>query len=359
MENSTMTASVALPILDVSPKVEDHRKSSKSTVVTDAELKQWHPLIKKLINEQILRFWAKGNTTDTMDWDASVGRLGMSINDLMQIGQIYAWQQLRWIKENHDPEREHSASVLTLMYTFLKNKFQSLCRIHTNAKHGGGIVNMDDHRAQFEAFITAVDSESSMSLSECDSLLQSTFCVVNVEVQKIVKAGLYTAGGFRPRFKTAADVADHVRAKIKRLEVVHHVSLDSYKDDDQNPGNRGRKSFEAVEYVTPETYLIAKQYMEKEMETKSVNEVVTATVKRRNTRSSNRRIFLLAKEKGLPTAQGELAAFLGKTPSAFSNILKGEKTNGDATFQKRVQDVFGESIETLRQPVVSTDKPTV
>jgi hypothetical protein len=363
MENSA----AALDLIEV--ELQAQPASKTSIVVTNAEIEQWDPLIKKLINTQILRYWASGNTIHTLDWEATIGRLGMSIWDLIQIGRIYVLHQVRYLKEHHDPNREGSATHQTLMYQFLSNKFQSLCRVQTNAKHGGGVVAMDEHRLRLQAFVDAVTANPEMSIEECLKQLQATFAAINIQVQRLVRAGLFNAHGtkLRAKFQTPTDIARHIEKKMSRLEVVRHVSLEARYSDDGNDAG-GQLIYEPVDDMTPETYLLVKQFMENEMENNENNPASSTTVsatpavKRRNTRTSNRLIFKLAKEKGLPVQQGALANHLGKSPSAFSNILRGDVSNGDKAFQAKVKEIFGLTIQELRQPVEAetvADKGTV
>lgn len=350
-------------------------KPKLPVTVTNAEIEQWEPLLNKMIND-FLKFWAKGNTVSSLCEEATIGRLGMSIADLRQIGRIHVYRQLLWLKENHDPTRVDGATFQTLMHTHLKNKFQSLSRIHTNAKHGGGIIGMEEHRLKLLKFIETVESFPDMELSACESLLQSTLCAVNVEVQRIVKVGMFLEGKrLRPKFKAALDIAAHVRNKLGRLEVVHHVSLsETLTSRSEGPRDSDRLRYEPVDDITPETHLIVKRLMEKEMETNESNapssteattevvDGVTVTTppvkKKRNSRGGNFRIFAVAKEKGLPTSHGEIATLLGKSASAFSNILH-DRSEGDAAFKLRVVEVFGETMETLRQPIAATEAPVV
>jgi len=64
------------------------------------------------------------------------------------------------------------------------------------------------------------------------------------------------------------------------------------------------------------------------------------------------RIFQLAKQKGMPYTHCALAAYLGRSPSAMSNILYNN-SNGTPEFRQKLLELFGEPLEALRTPLAA------
>jgi transcriptional regulator with XRE-family HTH domain len=115
--------------------------------ITDAQIEKYDPMIRKMINENVLYYWAGGNTVATMDPRESIGRLGKSVEDLIQDGRIMVLKQLRWFKQN-GRIGAGTATESTLMFKYLKRKFITLSRGYGKARRGGNIVaahmNFDD-----------------------------------------------------------------------------------------------------------------------------------------------------------------------------------------------------------------------
>jgi hypothetical protein len=114
--------------------------------ITDKEITMFEPLIFKIIKMKVLRFWGnKINSNNVM-----IGRMGMTVDDLMQIGRILVYNQIKWYKQHGDPSK---SSLFTSIYNHLSNKFTSLSNKYICKKHGGPVVNVEETKKNVQTFV--------------------------------------------------------------------------------------------------------------------------------------------------------------------------------------------------------------
>ncbi len=328
-----------------------------TSVVSNVEVMKYDNMIRSHINEQILKYWAHGQTLSTRE-EASIGRLGMSMDDLMQIGREYVFNQLSWFKV-HGKTGPGMASEATMMFNHLRNRFQDFSKRHCNQKRGGSIVSVSENREKLQEFVDAVGASPDMSLDTCETLLQTLLVDSSKNFRKFLSVGLYKDGKFlRERFFRASDVASVVKSRILSMNGVSFVSC----SDSSDVLEEG-----LVEYNTPESEMIQFENILEDIvsdtngsgEVPEAKEVESVSGKVRakprfNQKGTSFKILAVARERGLAKTQGQLAQVLGISGSALSNILHGESA-GNQALHAKVQEVFGESLSELSK-VVTTSK---
>ena len=133
----------------------------KDSVDIGEQIKTFEPLIFKVIHNQILKHWTKGSGSKT----AMISRLGMTLDDLMQIGRMWTFEHIQWYNEHGDKSK---ASLFTLLHSHLNKKFMSMSLKY----HGGNGNSIDDSiRAKVESYVNTFDH--SASLKDNKALLQN------------------------------------------------------------------------------------------------------------------------------------------------------------------------------------------
>lgn len=294
-------------------------------VVTDKEIVKYDAMIRKIINQNILKYWANGVNIDSKNFNISIGRFGQGLDDLMQFGRLEVLQQLRWYKQN-GRNGEGTASEATMMYNHLRNKFQSLSKTHTNKKHGGLIISVAEHKQILETFLADIKKDA--TVAECVSDLKCLLDGANKEVVKVVNNGLLNDDGeLHPSMTTVKDISEHIYKKMNELTVVSHTSFEHLYSN-----------YNAPVLPTPEDYYFAKEAVKERLKSKK-------GVKFYVPGGYAFRIFNLAKGKGVKT-KGDLAKLVGVSNTTLSNVLYGF-TKGNARVREKFFKAFGEPVERL------------
>jgi hypothetical protein len=302
----------------------------KHVQVTSEEIAKYDPMIRRLAYTQLLKYWAHGIKVDDQNCNISIGRFGMGLEDLMQFGRLQVLNQLRWYKTYGRKTGKKTAKETTMVYNHLSNKFQSLSKTYSNAKHGGQVVSVKEQKKLLDLFVCKVREKPEMALAEADGLLVALLEECNKEVQKIVRRGLYRKGKFVSKIQAASDIAKHVEKRASELVVVSHTSLESY-----SVNNNLNDSAKMLLDYSPEDFLLAKEALQQRLDKKRKKKVPCF------------RIMNLAKTKGLRTQQA-VANMLGIAPTTLSNILCG-RSKGSAPVREKLLNAFGEDIESLRR----------
>lgn len=306
--------------------------------VSNEDITQYDPMIKMMINDHVLKYWAGGNSCSTLDSRATIGRLGMSIEDLIQEGRQWVMEQTRYIKRcagSRSRTKSVKAKPSSLMFMHLKRKFISLSRQFSTERHGGSVVGVDEHRRLLQAVVDRLDSTPEMSKDEAVKALADALPAMNKDLRKALTARLFREDG-SVRVDSAQAVRSIAHQRLIETNSVSHVDL-----DDEN--------VHVYDNMTPEDILLAKeQILLSDGYAPEFSEPVRPQQREKIYRF---RIFERAKELGLPTKHGDLARYLGRSPGGLSNILH-DQSNGTPEFRQRLRDVFGESLEELRRPVV-------
>jgi len=309
------------------------RVKGNPELVTDDQIRKYDPMIKKMINDHVLRYWAGGNSCSTLDPRASIGRLGKSVEDLIQDGRIFVLQQLRWIQKNLR-HGEGCAKESTLVYIHLRRKFISLSRSYTAARHGGHVVDIDGYRNTIQNLIDSISP--GMPIDEAIGKFHEALGGMNKDLKRTLQSKVLDPSG-AVKVRSSEELSSLLRNRLTDINLTTHVSFDDVADT-------------AIDLMNPEIYAIVSEELANSglvFTSKSSRSVPRV---RARGRASKFRIFQLAREKGLPSTHGTLAAYLGRSVSAFSNILHNN-SNGTPEFRRLLLDLFGEPLEELRRKI--------
>lgn len=323
------------------PRRQLKRRPSKTDIVSDAQIEKYDPMIKMMINDHVLKYWAGGNTCATLDPRATIGRLGMSVEDLIQQGRMFVFAQTRWLQK-HLRKGKGAAKDTTLMFLHLRRKFISLSRSFATARGGGQVVAVEENRQAVQELINRT-SASEIPVQESLRALQDALPSMGKDLQKALSARvLDEAGGLR--VESTEEINEILRARLAEMTCAQHVNLDDVGES-------------ATDQMNPEIYYLAMEQITMNSNEKDFLPVTSSepSPRRRGRKASKFRIFQVAKEKGLPSTHGALAKYLEYSAPALSNILHGHSP-GSAAFRQKIQALFGESIDELRKP--ATDEKT-
>jgi hypothetical protein len=288
---------------DMTPKErEATRRKMLAIKVTDEEISQWDPLVFKIIKNVILQYWgrrcANWNPNDTQN-EAMVGRLGMTLFDLMQCGRMFVCNQIRWYKLFGDPE---GSKLGTLIFQYLNHKFQNMSRVATNKKHGGFIVNVASGRKILQQFLDTFDD--SWTVEESQEKLREMIEPMSTSFKKNLDK-VYVSNDAMKQFLYDTVVN-------MNLVVFHNYDeLEPYTIMQQD--------------MNPEEILIVKEQIQERMETLS-------PVKRRDIENRQLVFMSLANKMGINTRL-KLARKLGTSLPTLDKIVNGERI-GPNTYEK-------------------------
>lgn len=302
-------------------------------VITDDQIRKYDPMIKQMINHHVLRYWAGGNTCSTLDPRASIGRLGKSVEDLIQDGRVFVLQQLRWVQKNLRRGRG-MAKESTLVFFHLKRKFISLSRSFASARHGGQVIDVENNRKAIQGLIDSIPSD--MPIDESVRAMRDAMGDMNKDLRKSLLTRVTDENG-AARIRSSEELTNILRDRLLDTNMTTHVSLDDAGDA------------ACIDLMNPETYAMVAQELAAMGDSEFPLKMGGSSIGHRTGgRVTRFRIFKLAKEKGLPHTHCELATYLGRSASALSNILHNH-SQGTPEFRKRLVETFGEPLEELRK----------
>jgi hypothetical protein len=270
--------------------------------VSYEEIKQFEPMIHKLIKEEILRYWGRYSGYD----DGMIPRLGMSVEDLMQYGRMVVCEQIRWFKKHGDPKK---SKMITMIYNRVRNKLISLSVSFCTSKRGGNIIDVAENRSALQSFINSFDHSLSV-----------------MENQRQLRTLLENSNPLRKRLDKDFKNNDALLKLLKK--VVGDINLTSMVD------------FESVERAltsdtipNPEESLMIKE---------SIKEIMEGG----GCRTSGLAIKLLVKAKEMGIKKDSIPDLLDISPATFSRIVSG-KGRVARSVKARMERVFGESFGEL------------
>lgn len=110
-----------------------------ATPVDSGEIIMYDGLIKQRAYEKFVKFWARtGDIPSVCGGNGVIGKTGLSMDDLVQIGRIHVMHQIRYYKCFGDKEK-YGASLITLIQNYLDNKFFSLSKSFECKKRGKNV----------------------------------------------------------------------------------------------------------------------------------------------------------------------------------------------------------------------------
>lgn len=223
--------------------------------VTDADIRQYDPMIQLMINNHVLRYWASGNTCGTLDHRASVGRSGYTVEDLIQQGRIWVMDQTRWLKKHRGSRARRTgpkAKESTMMFWHLRNKFISLSRSFAAGRKGGQIIGVEEHRRALQSLLDQFHLHPDMAPEEGVALVEEGLKETTKELRKLVLSKIVDETG-APKHATVGEIAVVLQHRL------HEVNSVSFVDLVVGGGEEGAEHHLAWEESNPEAEYLAKE----------------------------------------------------------------------------------------------------
>lgn len=301
----------------------------KNKELTSEEVMKYDPMVKQLLRKHVLNYWGGKYTSFSKDakYDVTLRRLGQSPEDLMQYGRIEVINQLRWYRAHGDPNK---AKESTMVYFWLRNKFQSLSKSYSSAKRGGKIFNLEKEKEVIDNILNQLEKED--SLAGAWDIIQNELKGASTETKGLVRRNLCRRKWFVSNIKSVDDVSEKLRTTLRNICVTTHTSFEKIQDF--------AVDLKKIEF-SPEDYVMAFEAVQQKVE--------------QNKRLSKNKQFLmmkLARERGIKT-QNALAKKIGMRPEKLSQILHSKAPKNEAT-KKQIQALeafFKTNIEDLRKVV--------
>lgn len=306
--------------------------------VSDKEILQFDPMVTKVIQAEILKYWGV-NAEKVYNDTVMIGRFGMTFQDLLQYGRLVVFKQIKWFKKhgfNTETGEIKNAKMTTLIYQQLRNKFMSLSRSYSNSKHGGQVINVDENREILQRFIDTFDH--SLNVDENATRLRESVKTMNKDIQMRCQK----------EFKSNTAILKFLKEMMLVYSSVSHVNFEASEMYVSSDGQSD-----------PEIDLLMKREVEQRLNTfKRKNNIEKMTLVEYVDRKkdspphffSGDKISVLMKlalERGF-TSQKDVANHLGIGMTTLSNIIHG-RSKGTAEFRQRLQTEFGKTLEELIQ----------
>lgn len=288
---------------DMTPRQRGNaRKKMLAIPVTNEEITQWDPMVFKVMRDVILQYWGRQhvrwNPNDGSN-EAIIGRLGLSVSDLMQYGRMFVCNQIRWYKLYGDP---NGSKLGSLIFQYLNYKFQNMSRIASNKKHGGFLINVYSERKILQKFLD--DFDDTKTIRENRRRLKKAIEPISVYFQK----------DLNKTYKSNSAMKKFLYDTIINMNL---VSFQSY--DEIEPYTVMNKS------MNPEEFLIAKETISKRANT-------LPPIKKRQAFGKELVFMSLASKKGI-RSRLKLAKKLG-TSLPTLNKISSFKRIGPKTYLK-------------------------
>ena len=313
--------------------------------VTNEEILRFDPMVHKIIKQEILQYWASGVAVYSKKNEATIGRLGMSFDDLMQFGRLLVFKQIKWFNEyglNPKTGLPYNAKLSTLMHQYLRNKFMSLSKSFASKKSGGQVVNVEENRRSIQKFI---DDFSYRKKVQTNQKLLTDAIKCPKEVIKLIE-----------RQESNDKLFQLSRKILIEMESISHVSYEDIC------------TFAAASNtLSPEGHLLVKEEVEdriadycekKNMDVLSLNDYLKRGKSTKPVflpKGQTTRLMKLANERGI-NSQRQLAQELGIGMTTLSNIIRG-RSRGTSNFRNNLEEMFNRSFDDLMQ--VINDKESI
>jgi hypothetical protein len=312
---------------------ESSAQKLKNINITNEEVMKYDRMIREQIDREILKYWANGYNPHSNYYDIGIGRLGMSIDDLMQIGREYVMKQLRWFKQNNANRAKES----TMMYSYLRYKFQSLSRIYANNKHGGQVTRLEEHRHRIQEVVNQINLDT--TIEECERLCVDLIHECQLEIGKSLRHGLYKGSKFK--YSDPNHIKRYLLNRIAGLASLVHVSYDDIQEAEHQLDSDPETNYLVMESISHRMPEVERSIKPEQPKVKAPPRFCLP--------GTNFRMIVLAKKMGYKN-QSALAGVLGVSITTLSNILH-DRTDGGKELAGRIYSMFGEPIDSLRQVI--------
>lgn len=115
--------------------------------ITNQEIQKYEPLIYKILHKEIFKYWGKNG-------EGLLPRLGIDKDDLVQMGRIWIFDQLKWYKRHGNKKK---AKLITVLYNYLRNKYISISITACRNKRGGNIFHIDEAKLAIDKYLSCFD----------------------------------------------------------------------------------------------------------------------------------------------------------------------------------------------------------
>ena len=190
--------------------MENENKIADEIVVTNEEIQSFEPLIHKIIRKHVTPYWQRGGGfgKKANDMEQMDTQLGMCMDDLVQLGRLWTFQQIKWYKQYGMPEK---AQLFTMIYRHLVNKFLSLSISATRQKRGGMAMNNKNIQQSLHTFVSQFNYD--VSVEENKEIFRQ--CLSDY-------------------FKVPLRIHSSLKTKLNNKQLIHYVQKLIFKDSTMN-----------------------------------------------------------------------------------------------------------------------------
>ena len=297
-------------------------KKMRSVKVTSEEVLEHDPMIFKIVKEVILRYWGQSvmhyfNGQWKYDYNAVIPRLGVSIDDLMQMGRMFVIQQIQWYKVYGDPS---IGKLSTALYRGLFNKFLNYSKVSSVAKNGGRIVNVHKERKALEEFLGNLNEERSVdsNIKDLEGLIE--------DFSKLSRESINT------NFSSNKDMKEYIYDTIAGMQLTTFQSYDEMESSVLCDQNR---------QMNPEESVLAKESVRRRYSSLPLSKQLDLS-------EANFVFMREAKKLGF-TSKSKLARKLKTTIFSLNKVINGKRCNPQNRdlILNSIHKLFGKPLESI------------